>query len=165
MSALKKIILAPVALVALAVSVQAMAQQERKTIQLEATIPSLEFHVEPVDNSWIGTPQVLGWNPIAGSLDTLRKQFFAKHTAGSIEASLLNTAELQSIVGNDKIDLEVSFNNKALSTTGVEVLTEAEAEQGSTVWLEIKPTTPAGGYVAGNYEGNVQLAFDAVLAP
>ncbi|MNJ40322.1 CS1 type fimbrial major subunit [compost metagenome] len=165
MSALKKLVLAPFAVAALAVSVQAMAAKDQHTIQLEATIPSLVFHVQPVDGSWIPVTQTLQYSSATDSLDTLRKEFYAKHTAGTIEASVLNTPALQNISGTETIDLNVSFNNKALSSTPVEVVTETDAGLGVTAWLEIQPVKPAAGYVAGTYEGNVQLAFDAVVAP
>ncbi|MNJ57608.1 hypothetical protein D3C77_532030 [compost metagenome] len=108
---------------------------------------------------------MLNYNPVAEALETLRKQFVAKHTAGTIEGSVLVTPELQDIAGTEKIALQVSFNNKPLTTTPVEVATASEAAAGATVWLEIKPTKPAGGYKAGTYEGNVQLSFDAVVKP
>ncbi|MNJ44095.1 CS1 type fimbrial major subunit [compost metagenome] len=164
MTSLKKIILAPFALAALAVSAQTMAAtQERHTVQLEATIPSQVFHVQPVDGSWLPNTQVLNYNPVTETLETLRKQFFAKHTAGTIEASLLTTPELQDIASPEKIALQVSFNNTAVTTTPVEVVNAAESLAGITTFLEIKPTKPVTGYKAGIYEGNVQLAFDAVV--
>lgn len=163
MSFIKNAVLAPLAIAALAASVSSQAAQIRHTIQLEASVPS-SFLVQPVDPDLTAKVNPLSWNPGAESLDALRAAFYAKHTAGSIEASVLDLPVLSS--ATDTINLNVKFNGVALSTTPVAVLSKAEAALSPTVYLDIEPVKPTtGGYKEGYYVGNVNLAFDAVLVP
>ena len=161
MSFLKTAAVAPLALAVLFASVNSQAAQVRHTIQLEATVPSSSFLVQPVDPDLTGKVQTLAWNPGAEALDALRAPFYAKHTAGSIEASMLDVPVLSS--ATETIALTVQFNSVTLSTTPVEVLDAPAAALSPTVYLDIEPTKPAtGGYKEGYYVGNVNLAFDAV---
>jgi hypothetical protein len=164
MSFLKAAAVTPLALAAMIASVNTQAAQVRHTIQLEATVPSASFLVQPVDPDLTGKVQTLSWNPGSESLDALRAPFYAKHTGGSIEASVLDIPVLSS--ATETIDLTVKFNNVELGTTPVEVLDKPEAALSPTVYLDIEPVEPAtGGYKEGYYVGNVNLAFDAVLKP
>lgn len=164
MSFIKNAVLAPLAIAALAASVSSQAAQIRHTIQLEASVPSSSFLVQPVDPDLTAKVNPLSWNPGAESLNALRAAFYAKHTAGSIEASVLDLPVLSS--ATDTINLNVKFNGVALSTTPVAVLSKAEAALSPTVYLDIEPVKPTtGGYKEGYYVGNVNLAFDAVLVP
>ncbi|GGU64927.1 adhesin [Pseudomonas laurentiana] len=152
----------PFAFVAAAFSVQAVASPINHTIQLEAVVPTADFYVIPNDSSWIGNTQVLSYNPVNGELSSLVKQFDVLHTAGSIEGALLAPAVLTS--ATDNIQLTVKFNNKTLTTTAQEVVSETQAAAPSVVNFEIAPVKPAaGGYKPGVYTGNVQLTFDAKI--
>lgn len=163
MSILKKAVLAPLAIATLAASVSAQAAQVRHTIQLEATVPSSSFMVEPVNQDLVTKVNILKWQPGAETFEALREPFYAKHTAGSIEASVLDVPTLSS--ATETIDLNIKFNGKPLSTTPTEVLAKAEAALAPTVYLDIDPVKPAAGFKEGLYVGNVNLAFDAVLIP
>jgi hypothetical protein len=164
MSLLKNAVIAPLAIAAMAASLGSQAAQIRHTIQLEASVPSSSFLVQPVDPDLVGKVNKLNWNPGSETLDSLRAPFYAKHTAGSIEASVLELPVLSS--ANDSITLKVKFNGEDLGTAPVPVLNAAEAALAPTVYLDIEPVKPTtGGYKEGVYVGNVNLAFDAVLTP
>ena len=162
MKFLKKAILAPLAFVAAAASVHAVAAPINHTIQLEAFIPTSSFYVLPTDNSWIGITQKLSYSPITEELTSLNKTFDVIHTAGSITAKLLSSAVISS--GGDTIPLTVKFNNVELSTVDQEVVNATQAASASVVPLLITPVKPSGGYAPGTYMGNVQLSFDAVIS-
>ena len=164
MSFIKNAVLAPLAIAALAASVSSQAAQIRHTIQLEASVPSSSFLVQPVDPDLTAKVNTLNWNPGSESIEALRAPFYAKHTAGSIEASVLDLPVLSS--ATNTIGLKVSFNGVELGTDAKEVLNKEEAALSPTVYLDIEPVKPAtGGYKEGLYVGNVNLAFDAVLPP
>lgn len=161
MSLIKIAILAPLALAALAASVSSQAAQIRHTIQLEASVPSASFMVQPVDPDLVTRVNRLSWNPGSETLDALREPFYAKHTAGSIEASVLDLPVLSS--ATESVPLTVKFNNVTLGTLALEVLDKAAAAGSPTVYLDIEAVKPTGGFVEGTYVGNVNLAFDAVI--
>lgn len=162
MTFLKKTVLTPIAFAAVLASVQVVAAPINHTIQLEAVVPTSDFYVIPSDTSWIGNTQTLNYNPVTEELTSLTKQFDVKHTAGSITGKLLTPAIIGS-AGNN-IPLTVKFNTKTLDTTAQEVVSTAQASTPSVVNLEIIPVKPTtGGYIPGNYTGNVQLSFDAVI--
>ena len=141
-------------------SLQAVADPITHTISLEAVVPSSNFFVLPKDNSWISQTQVLSYSVYTGDLSTLTKQFDVRHTAGAISGKLLSSAALTS--ATDSIPLTVKFNNITLSTSDATVVSAAAAATTSTVNLEISAQRN-GDYAPGNYSGNVQLSFDAVI--
>lgn len=164
MSFIKNAVLAPLAVAAMAASLSSQAAQVRHTIQLEATVPSASFMVQPVDPDLTAKVNKLAWNPGSESIDALRAAFYAKHTGGSIEASVLDLPVLSS--ATDTIDLKVKFNGVELGIDPEEVLDAPQAALSPTVYLDIEPLKPTtGGYKEGVYVGNVNLAFDAVLTP
>ena len=162
MTFLKKTILAPFAVVALAVSVQAVAAPISHTIAVEAVIPTTAFHVLPVGD-WMSKTQVLNYNAITKELSSSVNQFSVVNTAGAISGQLITPALLADESGaTANIPLTVKFNGKTLTTTAQDVLTQAEAATASNVSMEIAAVKPGAGYVAGKYSGNVQVSFDAV---
>lgn len=161
MNFLKKAIFAPLAFVAAAASVQAVAAPMEHTIQLQATVPTEEFYVLPVENNWIGDVQILGYNPLTKELTSLSKQFYVLNSSGTVHGKLLSPATMHSPDNN--IDLKVSFNSKELTPIGQEVVGVDQALTQKIVTLEVTPVKPTGGYEAGVYQGNVQLSFDAVI--
>lgn len=153
-------IAAPLAAVALGSSVVFAASETRHTIQLTAHVPTSTFHVQPVDPDLVIRDQVLNYNLATSDLSTLRAAFDARHTAGAIEASLESEATLFN--GSDAVPLIVKFNGTGLKVgSPQEVLSVADAAAGRRVDLEIIPTKPAEGYVAGDYTGTVSMVFDA----
>ena len=162
MIAMKKMILAPLAIAAVVGSMHAAAADPfEHTIMLQATVPTNTFHVLPQDSSWIGNVQTLNYNAITQELSSLSKPFDVLHTTGAINAHLISSATLSS--PNSNIALVVKFNNVALSTTSTQVLTPAEAAAPRVAMLEIIPTKPGSGYAPGKYSGNVSISFDAVI--
>ncbi|WP_263260647.1 fimbrial protein [Pseudomonas sp. RIT-PI-S] len=135
-------------------------------VQLIATVPTSTFYVQPADSGWIGLPQRMEWNLVQETLDKFRKPFDIKHTAGSIQARLTDTDAYLSN-GTNTIPLIVKFNDKVLSsTTPIEIASASEAAAGQRVNLEIAPgAKPAGGFAPGNYSGNVNMTFDAMVTP
>lgn len=165
MTFLKKTILAPFAVVALVVSVQAMAAPFTHTIAVEAVIPTKAFHVLPVGD-WISKTQMLSYNAITEELSPSINQFSVINTAGAISGKLIAPAVLADNAGvAANIPLTVKFNGKTLSITDQDVLAAAEAATASNVSMEIAAVKPVAGYTAGSYSGNVQLSFDAVVVP
>jgi hypothetical protein len=144
-----------------AASVQAVAAPVTHTITLEATVPSIEFHVLPKDPNWITQTQVLTYNPNTKELSSLTKQFDVKNTGGSITAKLLSPASISSSTAS--IPLAVKFNNISLTTSDATVITKAVAANSSTVNLEISAVRSGSDYTPGAYTGNVQLSFDAAI--
>ena len=147
---------------ALVASLSVQAAPITQTIQVIADIPATDFYVEPVDASWLPQEQRLNWLPLTASLDSWSKDFDVKHSAGSIHAHL--DGELAKLRGGGEvIDLVVSFNGKALTTTAAEVVPATEAASNFRTAMSIVPTKPTGGYKPGNYTGNVAVIFDAVV--
>ncbi|RON09586.1 hypothetical protein BK659_10840 [Pseudomonas brassicacearum] len=162
----KKIaIAAPLTVLALSSSMAFAEGEERHSINMIASIPTVQFHVKPVEPSLIVDDQRLVHNQVTDELSTLRAQFDTKHAAGSIAAMLEEEAYLGNGVAADKIPLTVTFNGKVLNTsTAVEVVGESESTPGKRVELVVAPTKPAtGGYKPGDYTGKVAMRFDAVL--
>lgn len=122
------------------------------------------FYVQPSDASWIGTRQVLAFNPLTGELGSLSKSFDVLHTAGSIKAQLTSLPTMAGSDGNS-IALTVKFNGKTLTSSFQDVVLKPQAANPSAANLEVIPTKPTTGYVPGNYSGNIALTFDATIVP
>jgi hypothetical protein len=159
MNALKKMMLAPIALIAIAAALPAVAAPIDHTIKLSAYVPTADFYVLPTQNNWIGDVQTLNYNVGTGDLSTVLKQFSVINTASAINGRLAGPATLTS--GGDSIALNVNFAGKTLTTTMQEVVSKPLAATKREVNLEIAAIKPTPGYTAGNYTGLVQLEFDA----
>ncbi|WP_338806795.1 CS1 type fimbrial major subunit [Pseudomonas chlororaphis] len=162
MTFLKKTVLLPFAIATAAISAQAMADDPiTHTIQLEAVVPTDDFHVLPTDPNWIGNTQLLSYNPNTKTLTSLTKQFTVKNKAGGIKAQLLAPAVITS--GANQIQLDVNFNNTDVTINPADVVSKDEAASGKVVDLKIIPK--GKDYVPGKYTGNVQLSFEAQISP
>jgi hypothetical protein len=143
----------------------AMAWAARETLNFEVTltIPSRPFYIMPSEPGWIHRPQVLLWNYPDSTLGGFSKNFDVRHDTSAIEARLESAPYLSTGRPGENIDLRVRFNGVELSADPVfrQVLSREEAAAGKRVPLEIDPITPAGGYKAGEYYGNVLLLFNA----
>lgn len=157
MNALKSILLVPFAALALASAVQAAPIQH--TIMLSAQIPTTDFYVAPAQTGWIGNVQKLEFNVVTRELQPFVKEFEVKNASAAINAQLISTPRL--LGSGNNIDLGVKFNGATLTTTSAEVVDDATAAGGSKVLLEIIPTKPSGGYVEGDYAGNVEILFES----
>ncbi|HEX4551839.1 CS1 type fimbrial major subunit [Pseudomonas sp.] len=162
----KKLSFITLLVVALGQSALVWAAREERTFEVSVTIPTQAFYVVPSDPGWIHREQRLKWNLATSRLEGLRKDFDVRHEAGSIAARLESPAYLSNGLASNDIALRVLFNGKELShlEPAPEVVSAADAKAGKRVLLEIMPLLPAGGeYKAGNYFGNVNLVFNAVL--
>ncbi|NUU36846.1 CS1 type fimbrial major subunit [Pseudomonas sp. C2B4] len=141
----------------------AWAARETLNFEVTLTIPSRPFYILPSEPDWIHRPQHLLWNYPDSTLGGFRKNFDVRHDTSAIEARLESTPYLSNGRPGEIIDLRVRFNGVELSAAPVfrQVLSREEAATGKRVPLEIDPITPAGGYKAGEYHGNVLLLFNA----
>ncbi|MBO1541376.1 CS1 type fimbrial major subunit [Pseudomonas sp. OA65] len=134
---------------------------ERETFEVYVTIPTVDFHVLPLDPQLVQREQRLPFSTITGELTPLRATYEVKNSNGAIDARLAQEAYLSN--GHDRIDLRVSFNNVQLSLDSTPVVSAGEARPGRHVPLEIAAIRPAGeNYKPGDYYGTVHMVFDAV---
>ncbi|MFM4982328.1 CS1 type fimbrial major subunit [Aeromonas veronii] len=139
------------------------AERVEHTVTVTAQIPTDKFYVQPVGD-WMSTPQKLTFNPFNQQLDPLAKQLEMKSTLGPIKGYLVYPATMAS--GKDSIGLTVKVGGVALTTTSAELLTQADANTGKQVGLEIIPAVaPSGGYKPGNYQGIVSMMFESEAPP
>ncbi|MFM5762450.1 CS1 type fimbrial major subunit [Aeromonas veronii] len=147
----------------LASSTLMAAERVEHTVTVTAQIPTDKFYVQPVGD-WMNTPQKLTFNPFNQKLDPLAKQLEMKSTLGPIKGYLVYPATMAS--GKDSIGLTVKVGGVALTTTSAELLTQADANTGKQVGLEIIPAVaPSGGYKPGNYQGIVSMMFESEAPP
>ncbi|HHQ4725244.1 adhesin [Aeromonas veronii] len=147
----------------LASSTLMAAEKVEHTVTVTAQIPTDKFYVQPVGD-WMNTPQKLTFNPFNQKLDPLAKQLEMKSTLGPIKGYLVYPATMAS--GKDSIGLTVKVGGVALTTTSAELLTQADANTGKQVGLEIIPAVaPSGGYKPGNYQGIVSMMFESEAPP
>ena len=139
------------------------AERIEHTVTVTAQIPTDKFYVQPVGD-WMSTPQKLTFNPFNQQLEPLAKQLEMKSTLGSIKGYLVYPATMTS--GKESIGLTVKVGGVALTTTSTELLTQADANTGKQVGLEIIPAVaPTGGYKPGNYQGIVSMMFESEAPP
>lgn len=161
----KKIAMSAPVLALAFVSSAAMAVPQTHNVQVFADIPSSDFYVQPVNHDTVSMPQQLLWNATTSKLEGISRDFKAKSAVASgtgpaIKATLLDPAVMSA--GTEEIQLEVSFNNVALTlTNAVEVIPADGARTEIIAPLSITPVVPTGGYKEGNYTGNVRVTFDA----
>ncbi|MCQ4055203.1 MULTISPECIES: CS1 type fimbrial major subunit [Aeromonas] len=139
------------------------AERVEHTVTVTAQIPTENFYVQPVGD-WMSTPQKLTFNPFNQQLEPLAKQLEMKSTLGPIKGYLVYPATMAS--GKESIGLTVKVGGVALTTTSAELLTQADANTGKQVGLEIIPAVaPSGGYKPGNYQGIVSMMFESEAPP
>uniref|UniRef100_UPI003BA30D7B CS1 type fimbrial major subunit n=1 Tax=Aeromonas jandaei TaxID=650 RepID=UPI003BA30D7B len=139
------------------------AERVEHTVTVTAQIPTENFYVQPVGD-WMSTPQKLTFNPFNQQLEPLAKQLEMKSTLGPIKGYLVYPAIMAS--GKESIGLTVKVGGVALTTTSAELLTQADANTGKQVGLEIIPAVaPTGGYKPGNYQGIVSMMFESEAPP
>jgi hypothetical protein len=147
----------------LAFSALAFAAREEHRFEVSVIIPTLGFYVIPAEAGWIQRDQVLPWNGQTSTLGSFRKLFDVRHDSSAIEARLEGVPYLSNGDADNNIYLRVHFNGTQLipGAAAVPVVPAREAMLGSRVPLLIEPRMPAGGYVPGQYYGNVLLVFSA----
>ena len=133
---------------------------ERETFEVLVTLPTVDFHVLPVDPQLVEREQPMQFNTLTSGLLPLRANYEVKNANGAINARLAEEAYLSN--GRDRIDLLVLFNNVVLSLDSNRVVSAAEARPGRRVGLEISAVRTDEDYAPGNYHGTVHMVFDAV---
>ncbi|WP_103308452.1 MULTISPECIES: CS1 type fimbrial major subunit [unclassified Pseudomonas] len=155
-----KTLVRPLALSALMLPwVQAWGAVERETFEVYVTIPTVDFHVVPLDPQLVQREQRLPFSTITGELSPLRATYEVKNSNGAIGARLGEEAYLSN--GRERIDLRVTFNGVALTLDSAQVVTATEARPGRQVPLEIAAIRPDDDYKPGDYYGTVHMVFDA----
>lgn len=146
-------------------STSTFAAREVHEFEVSVTIPSLAFYVLPADPNWIHREQKLAWDLASSTLGGLRKYFDVRNDAGSIDARLDGRPYLSNGNDADDVVLAVKFNGQLLTETEDNpVVSPSEAALGKRVLLEISPFPPSDGiYKPGNYFGNVNIIFNAVM--
>lgn len=150
-------------------SVRAADLKQEYTINLQATIPSDDFHVIPVDSGWINQTQDMGYDIATKKLQTFEKQFQYKNTSGGIQASLTGnlsaSGKPQLSNGVDVIPLTVTFNNIEITETPDTVVESANANIGGRTALKISQADNQALTVNGSFTGSVSMMFEPVVGP
>ena len=165
----KTCILTGVMSVAMIASTSAFAaNQQSYSIDLQADIPSDDFHIVPVDSGWINQTQTMGYDISTAKLQAFEKQFQYKNTSGGIQATLTNTdANGDAILSNgtDVIPLKVEFNGNQIGNTAATVVDAAEAKTGGRTTLRISQADNQALKVNGAFTGQVALIFEEAVNP
>ncbi|QBZ91634.1 adhesin [Pseudomonas viciae] len=141
-------------------SMAAWGAEERETFELFVTIPTIDFHVLPVDPQLVEREQPMLFSSLTAGLIPLRTNYEVKNINGAIGARLDQEAYLSN--GRERIDLRVLFNNVELTLDSAQVVSAAEARPGRRVGLEIIAVKTAEEYAPGDYYGTVHMVFDAI---
>jgi hypothetical protein len=166
----KKIAMSTSVLALALASSAALAVPQQHDITVIADIPGADFYVQPEDMSTIRDEQRLLWNQTTSQLEGITRMFKVKSSTGAaagpdVEATLMEAAEIVDVTdASNKINLNVNFNGRALTTVGspVVVVDAGAATTEMRAPLVITPVVPgAPGYVEGNYRGFVKVMFDA----
>lgn len=130
-------------------------------INIKAQIPTQSFHVLPA-NPEFGRDETLNYNPLSGSLSSLRQMYSVKNTDGSVHA-YIEGGPIPLYNGNmdQNIALTTSFNGVVLTGTPKEVVTDDASTVGIHANMDIVPATP-GADVSGLYTASYTVIFDNV---
>lgn len=142
----------------------AMAEEFPLQVTVEAFVPAPGgLQVSPVGD-WAGVTQEMRWDLASQKLSPIQQQIDVKSGLGAISAYLTTDAVLASAANT--IDMSVTVAGKTLvvgSAGAVEIASAAEALASKRAAVEISPAAaPGGGYVQGNYQGNVFMMFESV---
>lgn len=155
----KKTILAAAATALGFVSISAAAVDYR--IQIEATVPSVDFAVVPSDANITTQAQAMKYTPASGveggRLSPLNISFDVKST-NAVSARLIQSAELEAS-GNKSIPLIVSFNGEKLNAANAQEVSKGTAGVPTKMNLKIQTKEEFVAQV-GDYTGIVGLLFE-----
>lgn len=146
----------------LIVTPAAWAERDASSIiNIKAQIPTQSFHVLPA-NPEFGRDETLNYNPLSGSLSSLRQMYSVKNTDGSVHA-YIEGGPIPLFNGNmdQNIALTTSFNGVVLTGTPKEVVTDDASTVGIHANMDIVPATP-GADVSGLYTASYTVIFDNV---
>ena len=130
-------------------------------INIKAQIPTQSFHVLPA-NPEFGRDETLNYNPLSGSLSSLRQMYSVKNIDGFVHA-YIEGGPIPLFNGNmdQNIALTTSFNGVVLTGTPKEVVTDDASTVGIHANMDIVPATP-GADVSGLYTASYTVIFDNV---
>jgi hypothetical protein len=134
----------------------ALADTRALDINIEANVAVDGLLISPVAG-WNNNTQLMSWDPALGKLTPIDRQITVRNTTGEITAHLVAPARLTS--GANAIDLVVTVNRVALTTTAQRIATAAEATNPRNVDFNVT-ANPPGTWVNGNYTGTVYLMFE-----
>ncbi|MFL1414887.1 CS1 type fimbrial major subunit [Pseudomonas fildesensis] len=149
----------PALLLAMGTSSVFAAGEATTNIKISASIPTKLFHAQP-RNPDFGKAEVMSYNPVSGTLSSLRETFDVKNTEGSVHAYIEGgPASLTN--GTNSIALTTTFNGKTLTAIPQEVVTDEASTPGTQVDLLISAAKPADTQ-SGLYNADFTVVFDAV---
>lgn len=146
------------AALALSSSVVFAAGEARHSISLIAHVPTNGFYVVPTDPDLVNKDQDMSYQPTTGKMGEVNGFFDVRNNNGSVHASVEAPPKL--IAGAQAIDLQVTFNNKVLTTTPQLVVGEADSDVNYRAPMNIKAL--GSTFLPGDYTGSVAMIFDAV---
>lgn len=150
---------AAVAAVAFSASSAFAAGEGKSLINISADIPTKQFHAQPNDPEF-GKAEVMNYNPVTGTLSSLRAVYNVKNTEGSVHAYIEGgPAVLDN--GSNSIALATTFNGVTLTAVPQEVVDDAQSTPGTQADLVITPAKPADTQ-NGLYTASFTVMFDAV---
>ena len=138
------------------------ANDATSVIKIKASIPTQEFHAMPV-NPEFGKDETMNFDPVKGTLSTLRQTFNVKNTTGSIHAyidggpsSLFNGNSLQNI------PLITTFNGVTLTANAILVVADGTATTAGTQADMVISADAAPSGSSGDYTATLTVIFDNV---
>ena len=138
------------------------ANDASSVINIKASIPTQEFHAMPV-NPEFGKDETMSYDPVKGTLSTLRQTFNVKNTTGSIHAyvdggppNLFNGNTLQNI------PLVTTFNGVTLTANALLVVADGTATTAGTQADLVISAGAAPSGASGDYTASVTVIFDNV---
>ncbi|RDS89356.1 CS1 type fimbrial major subunit [Pseudomonas fluorescens] len=146
-------------LIALAIGSSSVfaAGEATSVINIKATIPTKQFHVQPRDPNF-GRDETMAYNTVSGELSSLRATYDVKNTDGSIKAYIEGgPASLTN--GTASIALTNTFNGVVLTGSPLEVVDDASSTPGTQADLVVAAAKPADG-VSGLFTTNYTIVFD-----
>jgi hypothetical protein len=153
----KTALVLPLALLAAASTSVFAAGEATSVINIKATIPTTQFHAQPVDPNF-GRDETMAYNTVTNQLSPLRATYAVKNTDGSIKAYIEGgPASLTN--GTDSIALTTTFNGVTLTGSPLEVVDDASSTPGTQADMVIAAATPAAG-VSGLFTTNYVVVFD-----
>ncbi|MBA1296834.1 adhesin [Pseudomonas lurida] len=133
------------------------AGEASSIINIKATIPTQQFHAQPVDPNW-GRDETMNYNTVTGDLSSLRATYNVKNTDGSIKAYIEGgPASLTN--GTDSIALTTTFNNVTLTGSPLEVVDDPSSTPGTQADMVVTAAKPAAG-IAGLFTTSYTVVFD-----
>jgi hypothetical protein len=152
----------PLVLLAIGSSSVFAAGEATSVINIKATIPTKQFHAQPVDPDF-GKDETMSYNTVTGQLSQIRATYAVKNTDGSIKAYIEGgPAVLFNGDAAQNIALTTTLNGVTLTGSPQEVVNEADSTPGVGAEMRIVAAKPSATQ-RGSYTAVMPVVFDAVL--